>query len=239
MVQLTDTQFMLIVLAGLLIICIAGIGVYYISKKYPSKKGKLDPIFKAFYVWFLLVIGYVIIFLIGLRDRNEARGDLKWLIIALVVLVLFYAMVSLFVNRPIPSYKLWREYVLPDVKKFWNAEPYVGSAYVTGMLMHKVLEIGRVPEVEKTLLEMGSRPSNKVDVFYGQAIFSNVFPFLAVRNKYTGEDIMLVRPPVLTVALVQRFLGEEIVSSFTNVLGAYDTEESHNQPQQQVLVERT
>ena len=99
--ELTDTQMVLVVLAGLLIICVAGVTIFYISKKYPGQKTKLDPMFKAFYVWFLLLIGYVVIFLLGIRNRDEAKGDIKWLIIALVVLVLFYTIVSFYINRTI------------------------------------------------------------------------------------------------------------------------------------------
>ena len=70
-----------------------------------------------------------------------------------------------------------------------------------------------------------------MEVFYGQAFFANMFPFLAVRDKYTGEDLMLVKPPVLTIALMQRFLGEQVVSSFQSALDLYDTEE--HMPSQQ------
>lgn len=230
MVQLSDVQFTLVVLAGLLIVCIAGVVIYYISRKYPKKTTKLDPMFKAFYVWFLLLIGYVIIFLLGIRTQDDAKGDLKWLIIALVVLVLFYTIVSFYVNRTIPSYKLWKEYVLPDVKKFWNAEPYAGYGYISGMLMHKVIDVGSNKAVSAYLQDANIK-TNKVEVFYGQAFFANMFPFLAVRDKYTGEDLMLVKPPVLTIALMQRFLGEQVVSSFQSALDLYDTEE--HMPSQQ------
>ena len=47
---------------------------------------------------------------------------------------------------------------------------------------------------------------------------------------------MLAKPPILTVALIQKFLGEELVSSFSPILGQYNTEaEGIQQPQQRVI----
>jgi hypothetical protein len=235
---LTEKEFTWVLVAAIAVICLTGVLVFWISRKYPSRRTKADPIFKAFFVWILLVLGYGLIVLLGLRTQEDARSDVKWLILALVVLVLFYAIVSYFSGKPIPSYRLWMEYVLVDVKRFWNAEPYAGEGYFPGMIFHKVIDIEKNVRVKQYLAELGT-PAEKVDVFYGMAKFGNVFNFLAVRNKYTGEDVMMARPPTLTVALIQKFLGEELVSSFAPILSQYDIQtEGVQQPTQHVEVQR-
>lgn len=230
LMAITTNQYAIVL--GLIAVIGGAVAAYWISRKYPNKKQKADPIYKAFFVWLLLLLGYGIVVLIGIRQQQDTKGDLKWLVIALIVLVLFYAVVSYFVARPIPSYKLWMQYVLPDVKRYWNAEPYVGQGYFNGMIFHKVVDINNNQKIKQYLTELG-KPAEKVDVFYGQAYFGNIFNFLAVRNKYTGEDIMLTRPPILTSVLIQKFLGEELVSSFAPALNQYDTQE--DQHTQQVI----
>lgn len=236
---LTETQFVLVVLGAMLIIALSAFGLFLVSRKYPPvKKGKADPLFKAFYIWIILLLGYGIIVLLGIRTQQDATRDIKWLILALLVLILFYGIVSYFTHRPIPSYKLWKEYVLPSVKRYWGAEPYAGSGYFTGMIFHKVIDLEKSPKVRIYLEDIG-KTADKLDIFYGQAFMGNIFPFLAGVNKYTGEDLILARPPILTTALVQVFLGEELVSSFTPELSKYgEQEEGIAQPQKQVAVAR-
>ena len=239
MPELTQTQFIIIILSAMLIIVLGSVFIFWISRRYPpSKKSKADPLFKAFYIWIILLLGYGIIVLLGIRNQEDAKSDVKWLIVALVVLLIFYAVVSYFTNRPISSYKLWKEYVLVNVKKYWGAEPYVGHGYFSGMIFHKVIDIERNPQVKLYLQDMG-KVADKIDVFYGQAKLGNIFPFLAGVNKYTGEDIILARPPILTTALIQTFLGEELVSSFAPELSKYAVqEEGIAQPKQEVTVQR-
>ena len=229
---LSDTQFSFVVLIAMAIVIFGAVFLFWISRKYPpTKKTKADPLFKAFYVWIILLLGYGIIVLLGIRTQSDARRDIKWLILALIVLMVFYGIVSFFTNRPIPSYKLWKEYVLPNVKKYWGAEPYVGAGYFSGMIFHKVIDLEKNSRVKLQLADMG-KVAEKIYVFYGQAYLGNIFPFLAGVNKYTGEDIILARPPILTTALIQTFLGEELVSSFTPELSKYATsEEDIAQPQ--------
>ena len=239
MVELTDTQFSLVVLGAMLLIIIGSLGIFWISRRYPpTRKTKADPLFKAFYVWIILLLGYGIIVLLGIRTQADAKSDVKWLIIALVVLIIFYGIVSYFVNRPIPSYKLWKQYVLPNAKKYWGAEPYAGAGYFSGMTFHKVIDLERNPSV-KIYLQDSGKVAEKIDVFYGQVFMGNVFPFLAGVNKYTGEDLIMARPPILTTALIQTFLGEELVSSFTPELSKYGIEEEGiARPQQEREVMR-
>lgn len=239
MVNLTDAQLAWVVLGAMLIVVLGAITVFWISRKYPpTRKTKAVPLYWAFVIWIMLLLGYGLIFLFGWRGQTEAKSDVKWLIIALIVLILFFAITSFFTNRPIPSFRLWREYVLVNVKKYWGAEPYVGSGYFTGMIFHKVIDLERSPTVKMYLADMG-KVADKIDVFYGQAQLGNVFPFLAGVNKFTGEDLIMARPPILTTALIQTFLGEELVSSFTPELAKYTTqEEGIQQPQQQVEVRR-
>ena len=239
MPKLTDMQFSLIILGAMLIIALAGVMLYWISKKYPAtRKTKADPLFRAFYLWIVILLAYGVIVLLGIREHEDTVKDVKWLIMVLFVLILFYGIVSYYVNKPIPSYRLWQEYVLPNVKKYWGAEPYVGAGYFTGMIFHKVIDIEKSPQIKLHLADMG-KVTDKLDVFYGQAFMGNVFPFLAGVNKYTGEDLILARPPILTTALIQIFLGEELVSSFTPELSKYgEQEEGIAQPQKEVGIVR-
>ena len=240
MPELTQMQFIIVILSAMLIIVMSAVIIFWISRRYPpTKKSKADPMFKAFYVWIILLLGYGIIVLLGIRTQNDAKSDVKWLIVALVVLLMFYALVSFFTNRPISSYKLWKEYVLVNVKKYWGAEQYVGAGYFSGMIFHKVIDLERSPDIKMYLADMG-KVADKIDVFYGQAMLGNVFPFLAGVNKFTGEDILLARQPILSLALIQTFLGEELVSSFTPELAKYATqEEGIQKPQQETQVKRS
>ena len=239
MVQLTEIQFVYVVLGAMLVIVLGAVTIFWVSRKYPpTKKSKADPLFKAFYVWIILLLGYGVIVLLGIRTQDDAKSDVKWLIIALVVLLIFYGIVSYFTNRPIPSYRLWKEYVLVNVKKYWGAEQYSGSGYFSGMIFHKVIDLERNSQVKMYLQDMG-KVADKIDVFYGQAQLGNIFPFLAGVNKYTGEDIILARPPILSLALIQTFLGEELVSSFAPELSKYAVqEEGIAHPQQEVTIQR-
>mgnify|MGYP001566119487 CR=1 FL=1 len=222
---LTESQFIWTVLGAMSIIVVGTVLVFWIMRRYPPvKKTKTVPLYWAFVIWIMLLLGYGIIVLLGIRTQEDAKADVKWLIISLFVLMIFFSIVSYFTNRPIPSYKLWKEYVLVNVKKYWGAEPYIGEGYFTGMIFHKVIDLEKSPQAKKYLADMG-KTSEKIDVFYGNAFFGNVFPFLAGVNKYTGEDLIMARPPILTVALIQLFLGEELVSSFAPELSKYATEE--------------
>lgn len=232
MVEFTDNQITIIVLVAMGIVAIALVLMFWIGRKYPSKKAKQDPIYKAVTVWLILMLVYGLFFVIGARDREDVKKDLKWMVIAGVILILYYAIASYFINRPIESFKLYEQYVLTDVKKQWNAEPYAGSGYFMGLVLSMVIEPNKNKQVQMMLAESGG-VSDKVEVFYGQAMLGNVFPFLSVRNKYTGERLMLAKPPILTTALLHKFLGEEIVSSFAPYINQYDSApEGIQQPQQ-------
>ena len=210
--------------------------MYYVSRKYPKRTEKRDPLQKAFTLWIMLLIGYGLIVIFGFRSQEEAKGDVKYLVIALFLLIAIYGIVSWLINKPIPSHKLYIKYVLPDVKRFWNAEPYAGQAYFNGMIFHKVIDVERSPRMKQYLIEMG-KTAEKMDVFFGQAMFGNVFKYLAVRDKYTGEDVMMARPPILTESLLMKFLGEDIVSSFSPTVNEYDTQTEGTQaPQQQTEI---
>src|SRR3990167_3539027 len=186
---LTEQQLVWAVLGGMAVIVVGAITIFWVSRKYPpTRKTKAVPLYWAFVIWILLLLGYGIIILLGIRNQSDAKSDVKWLILALFVLMLFFGLVSFFVSRPIPSYTLWKKYVLVYVKKYWGAEPYAGAGYFTGMIFHKVIDLENNSKLKIYLNEVG-KVSDKIDIFYGQAILGNLFPFLAGVNKYTGEDI--------------------------------------------------
>jgi hypothetical protein len=221
-----------VIVAIVIVIAIAAIVLFWISRKYPKQREKPDPLFKAARLWIVILFAYFLLLLFEIRNREEARKDAKWLVIIFLVLVFWYAVVSTLRNRPIPSFRLWTEFVLPNVKKYWYAEPYAGKGHFTGMIFHKSIDVEKNPEVKKYLADLG-KPIDRVDVFYGQAYFTSPFHFLAVVNKFTREDVMMARPPILTIALIQKFLGEEMVSNFSPIISQYDTQMEGMQPAQQ------
>ena len=57
MPTLSDAQFTWAIVAVNAIICLTGLGLFWVSRKNPVRKQKPDAIFKAFQVWNLLLLG--------------------------------------------------------------------------------------------------------------------------------------------------------------------------------------
>lgn len=236
---LTEQQLVWAVLGGMAVIVVGAITIFWVSRKYPpTRKTKAVPLYWAFVIWILLLLGYGLIFLFGWRSQADAKADVKWLVISLVVLIVFFAVASYFTARPIPSDRLWKEFVLPDVKRQWGGEPYVGAGYFSGLILSMVIEPRKHEFMRSMIGQQGMSVPEKVEVFYGNSFFGNVFPFMSVRNKYTGERNLLVRPPILTTSLIQRFLGEELVSSFTPELSKYAEQEENISQPREIAVQR-
>lgn len=218
--ELTQFQFALILWLVFVVVVIGVIIYFYIARKYPKKEKATNPIFQAVAIWGILFLFYLLFAALGFRTQEEARNDVKWWLLLGIVLILFFTIQAYFYKKPIPSYKLWQHYVLPLVKQYWNAEPYKGKAYCRGMLFHRTIKLGESNEL-KGYLGKKSEGIDKVDVFLGQAKFANIFMFLMVMNKYTGEDLEAIAQPMLTMDIVKRLLGKEAVSSYEQFSSQY------------------
>jgi len=221
---LSTFQFALIVWLILLTLIIGGIFLFYISRKYRKEKTRSNPILQAAVIFFVLMMIYLAFAAFGFRTQEEVNSDIKYLLLIGLLLVVWFTYASYRSKKTIPPLRMWNNYVLPAVKQYWNAEPYKGSAYVRAWLFHKTIQLGGKSESEQNMTGfLGEKTEGieLVDVFLGQAKFANVFKFLMVMNKYTGEEITSIPEPTLTLDIVKDLLGKEAVSSLKQPLEEY------------------
>lgn len=234
--ELTQFQFALILWMVFVVIVIALLYGFWVSRKYPKQKQQQNPIFQAVVIWCILFFFYLLFAALGFRTQEEVRSDAKWWIALGIVLILFFTIQSYFYKKPIPSIKLWHYYVLPLVKQYWNAEPYKGVAYARGMLFHRTIKLSENKVIREFLRGKGDNVEI-VDVFLGHARFANTFMFLMVMNKFTGEDLEAIAQPILTMDIVHRLLGKEAVSSYEQFSQQFvqsDQQQQQNQQHQNV-----
>ena len=217
--QLSDQQLYWII-AILFAVTVAGIVfAFYISRKYPKRVAKVNPLYQAVYLFALLFALYLVSFLLGLRTRENFQKDFKWILGTGILLVAFFMLVSWLSKRPIKSIVLYNKYIIPDAREYWKAEVYTGAAYALGMLAHKVIDVQK----NKYTSDLGVI-EDKVDVFLCQMkAAGNIRKFLSVRNKFTGEDLQMMENPSLEVQ--RELFGEEVISSYQHPLSAYDTQQ--------------
>lgn len=217
------SQFQLGIVVSLLWIgvVILIIGVYWISKRYPKKKEKLDPIYKGVFLVLLIFLVHATAVAIGVLSQDTLKENLYLYAIAIVVAIIFYSLVGFFANRTIPSWKLWKNYVLPEIKRFWGAEPYKGKGYGMAMSFYQTIEgTNKSALLAREGIEIDAE---KVQVFIGKVIFANIFEYLAVANKKTGEILRLqARPPL---SQKQELTTRDFISSYQHPLEEFDTKE--------------
>ena len=228
--ELTQFQFALVLWLVFAVIVIGGIIYFHTSRKYPKKDKQTNPIFQAVAIWGILFLFYLLFAALGFRNQEEVRGDAKWWLLLGILLILFFTIQAYFYKKPIPSYKLWVNYVLPLVKQYWHAEPYKGIAYARGMLFHRTIKLSENAQFSEFLGKKG-KDAEIVDVFLGQARFANTFMFLMVMNKFTGEDLEAIAQPMLTMDIVKRLLGKEAVSSYEQFSQQYASTEQQSNAQ--------
>lgn len=212
------SQFQLGIIVAILWIGIVVLilGVFWIKRKYPQKAEKLDPVYKGVFIILIIFLVHVTAVAIGVLTMESIQNNLKYYGAAIIIAIVFYSLVGWFRRHTIPGWKLYKDYVLPEVKRFLQGEPYKGKGYSDPITYHRVLEVSK----SKYLKEQGVE-GEKVQVFLGRAYFGNVFKYIAVANKHTGEVVMLHKNPPLSIQ--QELLGKDFVSSFEKPLEEFDT----------------
>src|SRR3990167_49732 len=221
--DLTPFQYALLLWLILGVIVLALVFLFWTSRKYPKPEKQQDPIFKAAKIWLIFFLIYLLFAALGFISREEVREHVKYWVIFAVLLIVFYAIAAYLYKKPIPSWKLWNYYVLPLVKKYWNAAPYAGAAYARGMLFHRTIKLSEHPDVRDLLGR--KQESEIVDVFLGKARFANTFMFVMIMDKYTGEDLEAISQPQLTLDHIRNLLGKNVVSSYESKFKEYATEQ--------------
>lgn len=223
--QFTPLQLGVIISIMWIGVVVLILGLYYLNKKYPSKKGKLDPIYKGVFLVLLVVLTHLTFVAVGALPQDSIQNNLWAYGFALAAAIGFYAVTSYYSNRVIPSHKLWKDYVLPEIKRFWNAEPYIGKGYGMAMTFYQVIEGNKKQQV---MQELGVEEDvEKVQVFMGKVYFANIFEYMAVANKKTGEILRLQERPPLSQK--QDLTKRDFMSSEKKQLEEYDTK-----PQEEV-----
>lgn len=218
--KLTSLQLGVIVAILWIGVVILIIGLYWLSKKYPTRKGKIDPVYKGIFLILIVMLAHITVIAVGALPQDSLENNLYLYGIAIVVAIIFYSIVSFYQKRVIPSYKLWKNYVLPEIKRFWNAEPYKGIGYGKAMTFYQVIE---GTQKTKYLTEEQAQEAEKVQVFMGKVFFATIFEYIAVANKKTGEILRLQEKPPLSQK--QELTTREFISSQKQPLEEYGTKE--------------
>jgi len=202
------------------------VGLYYINKKYPEKERKLDPILKSV----LIVGGFLSIFIIavatGVIEKEWLQQNLKWFIIALILLIAFYTYVAYRLRRPIPFNKRFR-IALSDADEYYKGKPVLDMAHFPTILYHNVFE-GKLPEKTGRELQI-ELMTGTVDVFLLELKSNVVFSLLIVLNVFTGENIKMVYNP--SYSLQEELLGKEAVSVYKEFKEEFEEKEEEQQEQ--------
>ena len=228
-IELTQLQLGIIVAIMWVGVIFLILGLYWINRKYPKRKEKLDPIYKGVILVLVIFLVHVTAVAIGVLEQDSIKENLHWYGIAIVVAIAFYAIVSYFSNRIIPSYKLWKYYVMPEINRFWNAKPYVGKGYSMAMSFYQVIEGNAQAKILRT--QGLSDQIDKVQVFMGKVHFANVFEYLAIANKKTGEILRLQANPPLSQK--QELTTRDFMSSYQYNFEDYGTQQ---EPEKEIEV---
>lgn len=210
--NLTPFQWSLLFLLLVLIIVIGLVMMFWISRKYPSKhKATLDPIFKAILIIVIMFLMHLTAVVFGVLERETLRKSVKWYIVAGIFLIIWYVfIVPYFLNRPIPTWKLYQRYVLPDIRRLYEAEPYIGDAYHSAFQLSRVIPSAYLKEYQ----ERGV--NSLLEVFLVGVKHANAFFVLMVRDKFTGESMENIKNPQLSK--VNEYMGREVMSAYKEQL---------------------
>ena len=221
---LTQFEMGLLFIIALLILTTAGVILFWIIRTNPQQKPKLDPIYKGTYLSILLYIAFVITpAVFGFIEPETAKKATIWFVGVTLILVAFYGfIVPFFLNKPIPTEKLWEQYVLPEVRHLFGGENYQGDAYRPPFVFSRV-----IPSAYSTYLQESGIKATLVEIFltqhvYGNKLTGNTFQVLSIRDKITGEGLERHMNPPLSI--VNELLGREVARSYKQPLEEYDTE---------------
>lgn len=200
-------------------------GILWIRRKYPKAER-----FNAFLIAFMLIAGLYLIGMlsvaIGIYTKEDLKKATPYFGGALVLFWLLIYIALYWGRKPIPTERLWNEYVLPTVKWKWNGRVYSGRASMPSIRFNKVVRTSQHP-----LLKQYGGIADIVEVFFGVFMSHTKFTAIQVHNKFTGEDTFGIRNPGEDV--VVSLLGKESLSSYTEAI-----EEIQEQSQEQKPPER-
>jgi len=182
--------------------------LFWVSRRYPEKKTKSDPLLKAFVIVGGLLLIALIAVGVGYIDKEWLQQNIKWFFIMLVALIAFYMWVAYRVMKPIPFKKRYA-ITLDDAFEIYRARPYIGMSYFPTLLYHNVFE-GELPK--ELMKDKSATLTGTVDAFLLNLKDFTVFALLVVVNVFSGENVKMVRNP--SVSLVQELLGKEAVSVY-------------------------
>lgn len=215
---LTPFQWSIIILFLIFILALLMGWIYYINRKHPQAKGKLDPLYKAVFIVAFIFILHLTAILFGVLEKESMKSSIWWYIGAAILLVGFYAIyVPYILKKPIPTKKLWKKYVLPDVRDLFQGEIYKGEAYVPPFLFSRV-----IPSKYSQSLQQKGIHSDLVEIFLIQVKFANIFFVLEIRDKFTGEGLEHLRDPPKSI--VNELLGREVARSMEEPMQEYDSQ---------------
>ena len=201
---LTTFQLSIVILVAVAVFLFFVLGILWIRRKYPRAER-----FNAYLIAFMLIIGVYIIAMLAVAIGIYATEDLKkatpYFGIALLVAWLMVFMVMYYKKMPIPTEKLWRDYVLPAVERQWQGRIYKGTAYMPSWRFSKVIKTSLHPSLR-------TAGADVVEVFYGVFMSSIKFTAIQVHDKFTGHEIFTILNP--TYDIVIDLLGREALSVY-------------------------
>ena len=202
--QLTTFQLSLLVILVVATFLFFVLGVLWIRRKYPRAER-----FNAYLVSFMLIIGVYIIGMlsvaIGIYTTENLKKVTPYFGIALLVAWLMVFIVLYYKRKPIPTEKLWVNYVMPAVKWRWEGRIYTGRGYGTSIKFTKVIKTTQHPYLKQVGADV-------VEAFYCMFFSSKKFMALMVHDKFSGHEIFTIENP--TYDIVLSTLGREAVSVY-------------------------
>src|SRR3990167_1520320 len=217
---LTTFQLGLLSILAIVVFLAFLFGVLWIRRKYPKAER-----FNSFLIAFMLIAGLYLIGMlsvaIGIYTKEDLKKATPYFGMALVLFWLLIYIALYWGRKPIPTERLWKEYVLPTINWKWQGRVYRGRAYMPSIRFNKVVKTTQHP-----MLRQYSGIADIVEVFFGVFISHTKFAVIQVHNKFTGEDVYGHHNPSYDVVL--SLLGKEALSSYTEAI-----DEIQEQPQQQ------
>lgn len=222
MAELTSFQWALVFVLLIAVIIVALVIVFWISRKYPSKKSTTaDPFIKVIIIMGLLILIHIGLIAFGVLSKESLEKNIKYYFIAGIILLLIYLIIALFWKRPIPTYTLFHKYLVPEAKSLLGGELYKGTAYVDGFMWSMVIPA----QLSEYMRESGIF-NEKVEVFLFQMKHGNIFLVMGIRDKFTGEGLRLHKNP--PTSLLNSYLGKEVTKSMTEQLKEFNKEDTQN-----------
>ena len=225
--ELTTFQLGLLSLLAIGLFLFFLLGVLWLRRKYPKAER-----FNSFLIAFMLIAGLYLISMlsvaIGIYTKEDLKKATPYFGGALILFWVLIYVAMYWGRKPIPTERLWNEYVLPTVKWKWNGRVYHGQAYMPSIRFNKVVKTAQHP-----MLRQYAGISDIVEVFFGVFISHTKFVVIQVHNKFTGEDVYGHHNPSYDVVL--SLLGKEALSSYTE---AIDEIQEHPQEEKQPERER-